>query len=96
MKDAKARVMLSTEQFWTKKNTGQEVDTAETEWLVNRSGFISGVLRSLIIFTGGRPAATTTLTGPLVWPAWTGGSSDTGTGITDNVSCLQTTCEAEE
>ena len=91
MKDAKARVMLTTEQFWTKK--GQEADTADTEWLVNRSGFISGVLRSLIIFTGGRPAATTTLTGPLVWPVWTGGSSDTGTGITDNVSGLHTTSE---
>ena len=36
VKDAKARVMLSTEQFWTKKNSGQEVDTADTEWLMNR------------------------------------------------------------
>jgi len=36
VKDAKARVMLSTEQFWTKKNSGQEVDTADTEWLVSR------------------------------------------------------------
>jgi len=36
VKDAKARVMLSTEQFWTKKNSGQEADSADTEWLVNR------------------------------------------------------------
>merc|ERR1719474_1508663 len=39
VKDCKARVMLSTEQFWTKKNGGSTnmLDSEETEeWLVNR------------------------------------------------------------
>ena len=48
VKDAKARVMLSTEQFWTKKNSGQEVDTADTEWLMNRWGMSLWVKRSLL------------------------------------------------
>ena len=97
VKDAKARVMLSTEQFWTKKNSGQEADNADTEWLVNRSGLLLRVSRPLTTdhFTGGRPAATTTLTGPPVWPAWIGGSSDTGTGTTDSVSGAHKRCEAE-
>lgn len=47
MKDAKARVMLSTEQFWTKKNSGQEADSADTEWLVNRSGLLLKVFTPL-------------------------------------------------
>ena len=47
MKDAKARVMLSTEQFWTKKNSGQEADSADTEWLVNRSGLLLKVVTPL-------------------------------------------------
>lgn len=34
VKEAKARVMLSTEQFWNKKN-GEAADKTE-EWLVNR------------------------------------------------------------
>ena len=37
VKDSKARVMLSTEQFWTNKSAGQETaDTADSEWLVTR------------------------------------------------------------
>ena len=47
VKDAKARVMLSTEQFWAKKNSGQEVDTADTEWLVSRWGMSLWVMRPL-------------------------------------------------
>ena len=89
--------MLSTEQFWTKKNSGQEAENADTEWLVNRSGLLLKVPRPLTTdhFTGGRPAATTTLTGPPVLPVWIGGSSDTGTGTTDSVSGAHKGCEAE-
>ena len=36
VKDAKARVMLSTEQFWNKKSGVESVVEKTEEWLVNR------------------------------------------------------------
>ena len=38
--------------------------------------------------SGGQLLVITTLTGPRVWPVWTGGSRDTGTGTTDSVRDL--------
>ena len=53
VKESKARVMLSTEQFWNKKSDSDQADHEAEEWLVGRRMVAAGGYH----YTDTRPAS---------------------------------------